>query len=113
MDVATLNFDDDSLTRAIGLLDPSSVDRRLCEEYSLSFGRLAESESELCEPLRFLAILCGWRLRPDEAHDPFDCSWYAFSWQNITEQQLTTLAAVAPGVADAGVRARLGAFVWG
>jgi len=112
MDISELEFDQNLLTEAISAVDLLAAEKQTCEDYSLLFGRKSESSTELSDPLKFLAIVCGWRLRPDDQHSPFECLWHPSTWENVSESQLATVAAVTPAVKDVELHARLSDLLW-
>jgi hypothetical protein len=112
VDIATLAFDEDQLKRAIDTLDVTTVNRPTCDEYGIKFGQQIDVRQDLRDPLFFLAIVCSWRLRPDDPWDPYDGIPGAPNWRQMTDQQVSVVAAVTPSIGDPEFRARLSDLVW-
>jgi hypothetical protein len=112
INISTLEFDERSFSAAIESVDLRALDRVRCDEYGLAFGRQIEKSPELTSSLHFLAIICGWPLRPDQNESPFDCTWSVSSADDVTDSQLAILASTAPGIEDSELRARLADLVW-
>jgi hypothetical protein len=108
----TLEFDGAALSAAIAAVDLARIDRPTCDELSLAFGREADSWADLNAPLKFLAIICSWRLRPDEEEAPFEPVWRPVTLDDLTDAQLSAMASVAESVADPELRARLCDLLW-
>jgi hypothetical protein len=105
-----------SLRAAIESVDLSLAHRPVCEDFVVLFGRASES-SVHSDTLRFLAVVCGWRLKPEISESPFEPAmsgdnWQTPSWDEITSQQVSVIEAVAPAVADPELRSRLCDLVW-
>jgi hypothetical protein len=112
MDISELTIRADAISAAIESVDLSQANRHTCEEYSLLFGKRLEVSTELDDSFRFLAIVCGWRLRPDDEYRPFDCVWQTSTWNNLTESQLDAIGQTGPLLTTPELRARLCDIVW-
>lgn len=80
------------------------------------FGRLEQPLSS-GDASRFLAVICGYRLRPDDLDSPFEAAMGKasdahFGWKQITEDQLEGLAEIATEITDHELRARCADLVW-
>lgn len=117
MDLSEHIFSESDLREAIAVVDLTSVDWPLCTHYVTLFGRATDTHSQLRVPLQFLAIACGWWLRPDDPESPFDPAIVTETtrsptWHQVSDAQVTVLAAIAGDVADVELRARLCDLVW-
>ena len=117
MDLSELILAEDELREAIATVDLSGVEWPLCTHYVTSFGRAIDLYPPLRAPLQFLAIVCGWHLRPDDPESPFDPAIVTETirspaWHQVSDAQVNVVAAVALEVVDAELRARLCDLVW-
>lgn len=111
--IDSLETDPERLATAIHIADVNACSLRVCGEYVTLFGRLAESaEGGLKETFQLLAMICGWRLRPDNGQDVFESLAHEMNWKAVSEDQLNALATVAVDVQDPELRARLCDLVW-
>jgi hypothetical protein len=111
MDISTLSIDVDSLAKAIGAAESSS-ELNCCEDYAIEFGRLRDTQPELDDALHFLAVICSWRLRPDDPQMPFDFIWQAGTLNEISEEQLAVVDEVIPRISNPEIQARLSDLLW-
>lgn len=112
IDMMSLEFDDELLSKAVASVDGSQLDPPTCEEFALAFGRNVGQLEGLDAPNQFLAIVCGWRLRPDDEQMPFESVWHDIRIADLTESQLAILDRIAPKLSDPELRARLSDIVW-
>jgi len=112
MDVSALAIENGLLARAIERVDLGGARRPTCDEYALLFGRRRGESGELDDAMTFLAIICGWRLRPDQSESPFDALPGAPTWREVTEGQVEAMGEAGQRVTDPELRARLCDLVW-
>jgi len=112
MELADLKFDGDLLARAVKAADLSSAHQPMCDDYFVFLGKQSEASEELAAPLRFLSVVCSWRLRADDPHAPFESLWSPTSPDSVTEKQLDGVACIVSAVPDHDIRARLADLLW-
>jgi len=111
MSIATLHFDTESLTDAITSVDLDGQDRQTCEAFGRLFGRQARTKQG-DDAFQFLAIICYWRLRPDDEQAPFDSVCEGGTLHDISDAQVETIASIVPVISNSELRARLSDLVW-
>lgn len=76
-----------------------------------------QGETRAAAVFQLLGDLCSFRLCPDHPNQPFQAwivtsTFHSASPEHITHAQAEVLRAVAPGVRDSWLRARMADFVW-
>jgi hypothetical protein len=112
MIIAALKIDANAIHAAIAGINCVEMRHRTCDEYSLHFGRNIDTAPDIADTLQFLAIICSWRLKPDDEQSPYDFVWHESKLDDLTNEQLDVLTSVAPTVGDAELRTRLCDLVW-
>lgn len=112
MELSDLNFVAADLESAIKFADLPNIGKMRCEDYSPLIGKLSEQEEKLKDPLLFLAILCSWRLQPDDPNDPFESLYHSSTWKNITNSQWACIQSVIQNLSDDELRGRLSDLIW-
>lgn len=112
MDIGVLAIDDGTFRKALAAATGAADRYQECDDFALRFGRSIVAAPELADALRFLAILCSWRLKADDPQRPFECLWHESTWENLTSEQLGVLERIGPDVAEAELRTRLCDIVW-
>ena len=117
MDISTLSFDHVSLLSAIESVNLANAKRRRCDEYAHLFWKQHNSAPELADASQFLGFVCGWRLRCDETHSPFETVFgdevqSTSHWGAITDEHAYAIEKIAREITDDELRARLCDFVW-
>lgn len=111
MDIATLSLTSATLQDAVDGVDLTQA--RHSYEYSVAFHKAQESLPLLVDPLKFLAIVCSWRLRPDDVATPFETVFGdAPCIDEISSAQLEVLGGLALTIGDSALRARLCDVIW-
>jgi len=111
LELATLQFTSDELRRAIEDTDLSSSSPATCEQFAFSFGTKATDEAD-GHAHAFLTTICSWRLRADDADEPFVFVWKTSRLEHLTVEQCDSLASIAEDIADPELHSRVADLLW-
>ncbi|MDB5346019.1 MAG: hypothetical protein JWP89_4396 [Schlesneria sp.] len=110
--LGSLCFDGDALVTAIRLVDLTRFEHPTCDHFAIAFAQQIGHSADLADPLRFLGVVCSWRLRPDDQHQPFDFLWGPFNSDQLTAEQLEALSLAASQDLDPELRSLFADLVW-
>ena len=107
-----LHFSGELLKKAIQSIDLTKVDDPTSDHFADEFARHTQQFPELADPLRFLGIICSWRLRTDDERMPFDFLWAPYDLNQITKEQLESLSVAVNEPTDPELLARFHDLIW-